>query len=84
MATKRVTTGEKKTSAPKRVRSTSATAAAPMAQAPMAQMIAEVIAFRPDHETVARRAYELFQSRGMSHGRDVDDWLAAERELTQR
>ncbi len=30
---------------------------------------------------VARRAYELFQERGCEPGRDLDDWLRAEREL---
>jgi hypothetical protein len=33
-------------------------------------------------EDVARRAYELFLSRGGQHGRDMDDWLEAERQLT--
>ena len=32
-------------------------------------------------EEVARRAYELFLSRDGQHGRDVDDWLEAERQL---
>jgi hypothetical protein len=32
-------------------------------------------------EEVARRAYELFLSRGAGHGRDLDDWLEAERQL---
>ncbi len=32
-------------------------------------------------ERIARRAYELFQRRGYSHGRDQDDWLEAERQL---
>jgi hypothetical protein len=32
-------------------------------------------------EDVAVRAYQLFLSRGGEHGRDVDDWLEAEREL---
>ena len=32
-------------------------------------------------EDVARRAYELFLSRDGQHGRDVDDWLEAERQL---
>ncbi len=36
---------------------------------------------QPTREDVARRAYEIFRSRGGVHGRDVDDWLAAEREL---
>ena len=30
---------------------------------------------------VARRAYEIYERRGGSHGRDFDDWLEAEREL---
>jgi hypothetical protein len=30
---------------------------------------------------VARRAYELFLTRGCQHGHDVEDWLQAEREL---
>jgi hypothetical protein len=32
-------------------------------------------------EEVARRAYEIYQRRGGYHGGDLDDWLAAEREL---
>ena len=34
------------------------------------------------YEDVARRAYELFLARGGEHGRDMDDWLEAERLLT--
>lgn len=33
------------------------------------------------HEAIALRAYEHFLARGMQHGRDVEDWLAAEKEL---
>ncbi len=32
-------------------------------------------------EDIAARAYERFVARGGEHGRDVDDWLAAEAEL---
>ncbi len=32
---------------------------------------------------IARRAYDLFIARGRAHGHDVDDWLQAERELTE-
>ena len=32
-------------------------------------------------ESIARRAYERFQMRGGEHGRDEDDWLAAEQEM---
>ena len=34
------------------------------------------------YDDVARRAYELFLARGGEHGRDMDDWLEAERLLT--
>jgi hypothetical protein len=34
-----------------------------------------------DQESVARRAYELFEARGGEHGRDQEDWFAAEREF---
>jgi len=36
---------------------------------------------KPTSEDIARRAYELFLSRDRQHGRDVDDWLDAERQL---
>ena len=35
-------------------------------------------------DDIARRAYELFCERGAEHGRDLDDWLQAERELRLR
>ena len=37
-----------------------------------------------DRERVAQRAYELYLERGGVDGRDMDDWLSAERELTGR
>ena len=37
---------------------------------------------RPYDERVALRAYELYLQRGGGDGQDMDDWLAAERELT--
>lgn len=36
----------------------------------------------PALDQVAERAYYLFLERGADHGRDVDDWLEAERQLT--
>ena len=30
---------------------------------------------------IARRAYELFERRGRTHGAELDDWLEAERQL---
>jgi hypothetical protein len=35
----------------------------------------------PSHEEIEVRAYEIFLERGGEHGRDVEDWIAAEREL---
>lgn len=35
-------------------------------------------------EAIARRAYELFERRGYTHGHDVDDWLQAESEFLPR
>ena len=35
-----------------------------------------------DPDAVARRAYEIYQTRGGNHGADLDDWLEAERQLT--
>jgi len=34
-----------------------------------------------DSRDVARRAYDLYLARGREDGRDVEDWLQAEREL---
>lgn len=33
-------------------------------------------------QQVAQRAFEIFLARGGQHGRDVEDWLQAERELS--
>src|SRR5437867_10374939 len=33
------------------------------------------------HESIARRAYESFESKGRTGGRDLEDWLQAESEF---
>ena len=33
------------------------------------------------HESIARRAYEIFESKGRTSGRDLEDWLQAESEF---
>lgn len=38
----------------------------------------------PSHDDIARSAYDRFLREGAQHGRDVDHWLAAERELLAR
>lgn len=35
-------------------------------------------------QAIRLRAYELFEQRGKEHGRDLDDWLQAEAELTAK
>jgi Protein of unknown function (DUF2934) len=30
---------------------------------------------------IARRAHEIYKARGGEHGRDLDDWLRAERDI---
>lgn len=37
----------------------------------------------PTLEDVQRRAYEIYLSQGRTEGRDLDNWLQAERELSQ-
>jgi Protein of unknown function (DUF2934) len=37
----------------------------------------------PTQEEIAVRAYEIYLERGAEQGSDVDDWLQAERELTE-
>lgn len=35
----------------------------------------------PSREEIARHAHELYVQRGGEHGKDVEDWVRAEREL---
>ena len=35
----------------------------------------------PSREEIARQAYELYVQRGGEHGKDVEDWVRAEKEL---
>ncbi|MGH9175246.1 MAG: DUF2934 domain-containing protein [Vicinamibacterales bacterium] len=56
-----------------------------------AEVAAEASAIYPDTfdtpptaEEIAAEAYAIYQSRGGEHGRDQDDWLEAERRLTDR
>lgn len=35
----------------------------------------------PNHEQIARRAYEIYEARGQTTGHELEDWIQAEREL---
>jgi hypothetical protein len=37
----------------------------------------------PSREDIARRAYEIFLRRGSQPGHEAEDWLQAERELSE-
>ena len=39
---------------------------------------------RPSHDEIAMRAFQIYLSRGEWPGRDVEDWLEAERQLLNR
>jgi len=54
----------------------------PQADAPANHLPSESESQGPDFDLIARRAYERYQMRGSEHGRDQEDWLEAERELT--
>lgn len=36
----------------------------------------------PTHEEIAQRAYEIFERSGRKPGRDLENWLAAESQLS--
>jgi hypothetical protein len=36
----------------------------------------------PPYDSIARRAYRLYEQRGRQAGREWEDWFQAERELT--
>lgn len=38
----------------------------------------------PTADEIAEEAYAIYQARGGDHGRDMDDWLEAERRVRQR
>jgi hypothetical protein len=41
-------------------------------------------AAHPTREETELRAYQIYIERGGAHGHDVDDWLQAERELSEK
>ena len=46
------------------------------------QSVGDTTTGNVDRDRVAARAYELYLRRGGGDGRDLDDWLEAERELS--
>jgi DUF2934 family protein len=50
----------------------------------VAQNAGDTAAATIDRDECAQRAYELYVARGGEDGRDLEDWLTAERELRER
>ena len=67
---------------PRKPRATATPATKPAAARPKRARLAQVIEL--DHAAIAARAYDLFQRSGCEHGRDVEFWLEAERELQRK
>jgi len=44
---------------------------------------AQRLARAPNHDEIARRAYELFEERGREPGHEWEDWFRAEREYEE-
>jgi outer membrane protein TolC len=50
---------------------------------PALHSIAAIAPIAPTTEAIALRAFDLYQQRGAHDGRDLDDWLEAERQLRE-
>jgi hypothetical protein len=50
----------------------------------MANDTAEGARRQPTYDEIAQVAYQRYLDRGAHHGQDTDDWLAAERDLSER
>ncbi|HEX5137394.1 MAG TPA: DUF2934 domain-containing protein [Planctomycetota bacterium] len=65
---------------PKKRTNASAKAAAPK-DTRSAKTSARQVRAEPSLDEIRQRAYEIYVRRGGAPGKDVDDWIAAEREL---
>jgi hypothetical protein len=54
-----------------------------MAEPPDRQDIDRSSHFISKEERIRRRAYELYVARGREPGKELEDWVRAEQELTQ-
>ena len=60
---------------------TSKEAGAPVPVVLTGEEVAMIDRREPSREEIARHAHELYVHRGGEHGKDVEDWVKAEREL---
>jgi hypothetical protein len=48
---------------------------------PTTKEVAMIERKEPSREDIAHRAYELYTQRGCEPGKDIEDWVRAEKEL---
>jgi hypothetical protein len=77
--TEQQTTGGRRGTAASRADASRSEIAAPRGDVSMADDAG--FAAQDQEEAVRRRAYEIYESRGGSPGRELDDWYAAEEEI---
>jgi len=51
---------------------------------PSASAEASTSGIRVSTDDIRVRAFHMYQKRGSKHGHDIQDWLKAERQITQR
>ena len=62
----------------------SVTAVEPLDTAADIDRLSAAADHQPTYDDIAQKAYERYLSRGATDGRDFEDWIEAERELTTR
>jgi hypothetical protein len=55
-----------------------------IASQPSASSEASTSGIRVSSDDIRLRAFHMYQKRGSKHGYDIQDWLKAERQITQR
>ncbi len=56
----------------------------PTKKTPARSATARKVTYVPSEAEIRERAYQIFLNRGAQPGRELDDWLQAERELKER
>lgn len=71
----------KKTSTPRKPRTTAAKTTAAKEIAPKRTAKAKVTEMKASPEQIAQLAHQLWAERGYEHGHDAEDWIRAEQML---
>jgi len=60
------------------------TTSRPTEKSPLVGSESRTAEAHPTQEEIELRAYQIYIERGCADGHDVDDWLQAERELSEK